>query len=66
MLGLAVNGSTNALRRAGIVLTDSQKKTLAKMNADQRAGEMARLLEARFKGANAAMAATPAGKIQQL
>lgn len=65
-LARAIGGSTTALSRYGITMSDAEKKSFAKMSTDQRAARIAQLLEEHYHGVNKALAETPAGKVKQL
>ena len=64
-LGRAMNGSTAALSRYGIIMTDAEKKAFDMANQEERAAMLAELLKKRVGGVNAELAKTPAGQIKQ-
>lgn len=64
-LGKAMNGSTDSLKRYGIIMDDAQKKAFQMANEEERAAMLADLLEKRVGGVNAELAKTPAGQIKQ-
>ena len=64
-LGRAMNGSTAALSRYGVIMTDAEKKAFEMANQEERAAMLADLLEKRVGGVNAELAKTPAGQIKQ-
>lgn len=65
LLGKAMTGQTGALSRAGIIMTEHQKKVMQSGTEMERAAMMAEILEANVGGVNAALADTDAGKIAQ-
>lgn len=64
-LGKAMNGSTGALARYGVIMDDAQKKAFQMANEEERAAILADLLQKRVGGVNAELAKTPAGQIKQ-
>ena len=64
-LGRAMNGSTAALSRYGVIMTDAEKKAFEMANQEERAAMLAELLQKRVGGVNAELAKTPAGQIKQ-
>ena len=65
LLGKAMTGQTGALSRAGIIMTEHQKKVMQTGTEMERAAMMAEILEANVGGVNEALADTDAGKIAQ-
>lgn len=65
LLGKAMTGQTGALSRAGIIMTEHQKKVMQSGTEMERAAMMAEILEANVGGVNEALADTDAGKIAQ-
>lgn len=65
LLGKAMTGQTGALSRAGIIMTEHQKKVMQSGTEMERAAMMAEILEANVGGVNKALADTDAGKIAQ-
>lgn len=65
LLGKAMTGQTGALSRAGIIMTEHQKKVMQTGTEMERAAMMAEILEANVGGVNKALADTDAGKIAQ-
>ena len=66
MLGKALNGQTAVLRRNGIIFTEAQENVLKYGDEQQRVAVLAQVIESRVGGMNAALANTPAGRLQQL
>lgn len=64
-LGRAMNGSTAALSRYGIIMTDAEKKAFEMANQEERSVMLADMLQKRVGGVNAELAKTPAGQIKQ-
>ena len=65
LLGKAMTGQTGALSRAGIIMTEHQKKVMQSGTEMERVAMMAEILEANVGGVNEALADTDAGKIAQ-
>ena len=66
MLGKALNGQTEILRRNGIIFTDAQEKVLKYGTEQERVAMLAQVIESRVGGMNEALANTPAGRLKQL
>lgn len=66
MLGKALNGQTTLLRRNGIIFDEAQENVLKYGTEQQRVAVLAQVVESRVGGMNAALANTPAGRLQQL
>lgn len=64
LIGKAMTGQTGALSKAGIIMTEYQKKVMKTGNEEQRAAMMAEILQSNVGGVNAALAQTDAGKMQ--
>ena len=58
-----MTGSTSALSRYGVTLTDAQEKQLKSNDANKRAAALAQVLQDNFGGVNKALAETPTGKM---
>lgn len=65
-LGKAMNGQITALQRMGFTFTDAQKKIMQYGTEAQKAALLTEVVGARVGGMNAALAATPTGRMQQL
>lgn len=63
LVGKVMTGSTSALSRYGVTLTDAQEKQLKSNDANERAATLAQVLQDNFGGVNKALAATPTGKM---
>lgn len=63
LLGKVMTGSTTALSKYGVTMTDAQKKVLQEGSASEKAAMAAKVLEANFGGINKALADTPQGKM---
>ena len=63
LLGKVMTGSTTALSKYGVTMTDAQKKVLQEGSASEKAAMAAQVLEANFGGINKALAQTPQGKM---
>lgn len=66
MLGKVLNGQTTLLRRNGIIFDEAQENVLKYGTEQQRVAVLAQVVESRVGGMNAALANTPAGRLQQL
>ena len=66
MLGKVMNGQVNALSRYGYTFDEAQEKILKYGNEAQRAAVLAEVVEQSVGGMNAALAATPTGRMKQL
>ena len=66
MLGKVMNGQVNALSRYGYAFTEAQEAILKNGNEMQRAAVLAEVVEQSVGGMNAALAATPTGRMKQL
>lgn len=66
MLGKVMNGQTSALSRYGYSFTAAQEAVLKFGNEEQRAAVLAEVVTESVGGMNAALAATPAGRLQQV
>lgn len=66
MMGKVMQGQTSALTRVGITFTEAQKKALEYGNEIERATTLAQVITDNVGEMNAAIAATPAGQIQQI
>ncbi|WP_288270313.1 hypothetical protein [uncultured Bifidobacterium sp.] len=63
LVGKVMTGSTSALSRYGVTLTDAQEKQLKSNDANVRAATLAQVLADNFGGVNKALAETPTGKM---
>lgn len=66
MMGKVMNGSTSALSRYGYSFTEAQEAILKYGDEAQRAAVLAEVVSQSVGGMNAALAATPDGRMQQL
>lgn len=66
LLGKAMNGQVSALTRQGYTLTAAQEKLLKYGTEEQRVAVLTEVVGARVGGMNAALAATPTGRMKQL
>ncbi|MHA2248415.1 MAG: hypothetical protein ACXADY_25935, partial [Candidatus Hodarchaeales archaeon] len=66
LVGKAFTGQTGTLSRYGIVLSDTEKKTLTLGNEQQKMAILAKILDSRFKGSAQIMAQTASGALKQL
>lgn len=66
MLGKVMNGQTGALSRYGYSFTEAQEAILKFGDEAQRAAVLAEVVEESVGGMNAALAQTPAGRLQQV
>lgn len=66
MMGKVMNGQTSALSRYGYSFTAAQEAVLKYGTEAQRAAVLAEVVEQSVGGMNAALAATPNGRMQQL
>lgn len=63
LVGKVMTGSTSALSRYGVTLTEAQEKQLKSNDANERAATLAQVLQDNFGGVNKALAETPTGKM---
>jgi len=63
-LAQALNGQFGALTRVGFVLDDQTKKMISNGTEAERANAIVKVLNSTYKGFNAALRDTPAGKLQ--
>lgn len=66
MLGKVLSGQTSALSRYGYTFTAAQEEILKYGTEAQRAATLAEVVEESVGGMNAALAATPSGRLQQV
>ena len=66
MMGKVMNGQTSALSRYGYSFTAAQEAILKYGNEEERAATLATVVEESVGGMNAALAATPNGRLQQV
>lgn len=66
MLGKVMNGQTGALSRYGYSFTKAQEEVLKFGTEEQRAAVLADVVRESVGGMNAALAATPSGRLRQL
>ncbi|MCR5136102.1 MAG: hypothetical protein K6C12_03255 [Oscillospiraceae bacterium] len=66
MLGKVMNGQVGALSRYGYTFDEAQEKILKYGTEAQRAAVLAEVVEQSVGGMNAALAATPTGRMKQL
>ena len=66
MLGKVMNGQTSALSRYGYTFTTAQEEILKYGTEAQRAAVLAEVVSESVGGMNAALAATPNGRMEQL
>lgn len=66
MMGKVMNGQTSALSRYGYSFTEAQEAILKYGTEEQRAATLAEVVEESVGGMNAALAATPNGRLQQV
>lgn len=66
MMGKVMNGQVSALSRYGYSFTEAQESILKYGNEAQRAAVLAEVVSESVGGMNAALAATPAGRLQQV
>lgn len=66
MMGKVMQGQTSALSRYGYTFTAAQERILKYGNESQRAAVLAEVVGESVGGMNAALAATPAGRLQQV
>lgn len=66
MLGKAMEGNFTALQRAGIVLSEAQKKIMETGSESERAALLVEVLGQKVGGMNQEMANTDAGRMQQM
>ncbi len=65
-LGKVMNGQTSVLTRHGYAVTDAQERVLKFGTEEERAAVLAEIVESRVGGMNAALAATPSGRLKQV
>lgn len=66
MMGKVMNGQTSALSRYGYTFDVAQEKILKFGSEEERAATLAEVVEQSVGGMNAALAATPNGRLQQV
>lgn len=66
MLGKVLSGQTSALSRYGYTFTKAQEEILKYGTEAQRAATLAEVVEQSVGGMNAALAATPSGRLKQV
>lgn len=66
MMGKVLEGQTSALSRYGYSFTAAQEAILKYGTEEQRAATLAEVVEQSVGGMNAALAATPSGRLQQV
>ena len=66
MLGKVMDGQTGALSRYGYSFTKAQEEILKYGTEAQRAATLAKVVEQSVGGMNAALAATPSGRLKQV
>lgn len=66
MLGKVLSGQTSALSRYGYTFTKAQEEILKFGTEAERAATLAAVVEQSVGGMNAALAATPSGRLQQV
>lgn len=66
MMGKVMNGQTSALSRYGYSFTTAQEAILKYGTEEQRAATLAAVVEESVGGMNAALAATPNGRLEQV
>lgn len=66
MLGKAMEGQTGALTRYGFTVSEAQAQTLKYGTEAERAATLANIVSQKVGGMNAALAATPTGRMKQL
>ena len=66
MLGKVMNGQVGALSRYGYTFDEAQEKILKFGNEEQRVAVLAQVVTQSVGGMNAALAATPTGRMKQL
>lgn len=66
LLGKAMQGQVNALRRVGITFSESEKKMLQHGTESQRAAILAQVITNNVGEMNQKLASTPVGKMKQL
>lgn len=66
MMGKVMNGQTSALSRYGYSFTTAQEAILKFGTEEQRAATLAQVVEESVGGMNAALAATPNGRLEQV
>lgn len=66
MMGKAFSGQTGAMTRAGVVMTEQQKKIIQTGSESQKAAAMVEVLQQNFGNLAEEMAKTPTGALQRL
>lgn len=66
LLGKAMQGQVEALRRVGITFTEAEKKAVKFGTEEERAAALAQIITNNVGEMNAALAATPAGQMKQV
>lgn len=66
MMGKALKGQTTSLERAGYVVSNAQKRLLQYGTEEERVAALSDIVRRSVGGMNAALAATPTGRMQQL
>jgi hypothetical protein len=65
MMGKAMDGSADVLKRVGISFSDAEAKVLKYGNEEQRAAMLAQVISSNVGEMNEALAQTPEGKLKQ-
>ena len=65
LLGKAMQGQTTALRRVGITFSDAEERAVKYGTEQERAAALAKIITNNVGEMNAALAATPSGKMKQ-
>lgn len=65
LLGKAMQGQTTALRRVGITFSEAEEKAVKYGTEQERAAALAKIITNNVGEMNAALAATPSGKMKQ-
>lgn len=66
MIGKAYSGQTGAMTRAGVVMSEEQKKIIQTGNETQKTATIVKVLQQNFGNLAEEMARTPAGAMQRL
>lgn len=66
LLGKAMQGQVDALKRVGITFTEAEKKAVKFGTEEERAAALAQIITNNVGEMNAALAATPAGQMKQI
>ena len=66
MMGKALEGNTNALKRAGIFLSDAQQQALKFGTEEEKVRVLTEAITAQVGGMNAELAKTDSGRMQQM